>query len=303
MMLPHTIKTGESLCWDDLWWPSSEVIDVRIGVARNLEDQGIHSHSDFFELVIVTRGTAVNIHQNQSFNIGKGSCFVIHPNQSHGFFHTRNLDVYNVCIKESALKQQPLALLSSRGFLALFKVEPMFRVKKGLESQLNMSGGKIEEIAWLLQHLMAILVAPDPLSQVRTKALFTELLARLAFEYQSISTDTFKPASLQFAKAVSYIESNYAEAITVVGVAKYAGMAVRSLHRSCWEYAGVSPKRLIMDIRIEKAKELLQKRGNSITDVAFSTGFTDSSHFSKCFKMIVGSSPKEYRNTFEAPAA
>ena len=47
--------------------------------------------------------------------------------------------------------------------------------------------------------------------------------------------------------------------------------------------------------RIERAIELMSVASNSLTDVAYLTGFSDQSHFARIFKKHTGSSPSEYR--------
>ena len=47
--------------------------------------------------------------------------------------------------------------------------------------------------------------------------------------------------------------------------------------------------------RIEKAKELMQNKSYSLTDIAYLTGFSDQSHFTRIFKKNVGQNPSVYR--------
>ena len=47
------------------------------------------------------------------------------------------------------------------------------------------------------------------------------------------------------------------------------------------------------ELRINKAKELLQKQGHSVTDVANMLGFSSISHFSTAFKRVTGMKPCE----------
>lgn len=54
----------------------------------------------------------------------------------------------------------------------------------------------------------------------------------------------------------------------------------------------------ITDVRIEKARKLLQDGNIKLYEVALRIGFTDSNYFSTLFKKIVGCSPSEYREKF-----
>ena len=61
---------------------------------------------------------------------------------------------------------------------------------------------------------------------------------------------------------------------------------------------GTSPNEYILQQRIKRAKELL-KENQSIKEVAFATGFSDTNHLIKTFKTFEGITPKNYqRNLF-----
>lgn len=57
---------------------------------------------------------------------------------------------------------------------------------------------------------------------------------------------------------------------------------------------GLTPHQFQIQSRIRKAQRMLQE-GNTVTEVAFNTGFCDQSHFDRCFKKIVGIAPNEYK--------
>jgi YesN/AraC family two-component response regulator len=49
--------------------------------------------------------------------------------------------------------------------------------------------------------------------------------------------------------------------------------------------------------RIEKAKELMANSQYSLTEIAYLTGFSDQSHFTRIFKKHTGKNPSSYRKT------
>lgn len=63
------------------------------------------------------------------------------------------------------------------------------------------------------------------------------------------------------------------------------------------KYVGKGFKEYVIDKRIQKAKLLLQK-GNSVTDVCFSIGYSDLTHFARIFKRIVGVNPSIYKSEY-----
>ncbi|HEY0271863.1 MAG TPA: AraC family transcriptional regulator [Chitinophaga sp.] len=60
---------------------------------------------------------------------------------------------------------------------------------------------------------------------------------------------------------------------------------------------GLSPNQYYLDIRLNKAKELLSTTSLSVNEVAYYTGFESIFYFSRLFKKKNGISPKSYRNT------
>ncbi|MCF0195979.1 MAG: beta-Ala-His dipeptidase [Bacteroidaceae bacterium] len=75
--------------------------------------------------------------------------------------------------------------------------------------------------------------------------------------------------------------------VTEVGVSR------TKLHVKLKSLINMSIGEYIKERRIKKAEKLL-RQGESITDVAYATGFSDPNYFSKCFKKKTGLSPKEY---------
>lgn len=71
-------------------------------------------------------------------------------------------------------------------------------------------------------------------------------------------------------------------------------MSRTQLHRKLKALTGLSATAFIRTQRIKMASEILLKSDVTISDVCFSTGFNDTSYFSKCFKEIQGCTPSEY---------
>ncbi len=71
-------------------------------------------------------------------------------------------------------------------------------------------------------------------------------------------------------------------------------MSRTQLHRKLKALTGLSATAFIRSERVKMASELLLKPEISISDVCYSSGFNDTSYFSKCFKEIQGCTPSEY---------
>jgi AraC family transcriptional regulator len=63
---------------------------------------------------------------------------------------------------------------------------------------------------------------------------------------------------------------------------------------------GQSPRQYVISRRIERAKELLQRRDHSIAEIATLVGFATQSHFTAMFRRRCGVTPKRYRAGLQA---
>ncbi|MDE7244181.1 MAG: AraC family transcriptional regulator [Oscillospiraceae bacterium] len=94
--------------------------------------------------------------------------------------------------------------------------------------------------------------------------------------------------------AAEYIINHYEEPITVEGLAAYTAVSHSSLYRRFVRRFQVSPKRFLLEYRIERACTLLSTTNCSIQEVATSVGFEDPFYFSRAFKDVKGLSPRQY---------
>lgn len=116
-------------------------------------------------------------------------------------------------------------------------------------------------------------------------------LYRLHLAHQRSSST----ANALYLKALEFIHENYPNPISCGSLARELGYSesyVRSIFK---KEGGSSVQAVINRVRLSSAKRLLRTTGMSITEIAFSVGFTDSNYFSAFFKKQVGKTPKEYR--------
>ncbi len=81
----------------------------------------------------------------------------------------------------------------------------------------------------------------------------------------------------------------------VEGLCKEIGMSHSHLHRKLSAVTGCSASKFIRQIRLSKAKELLEDRNLTITAVAFDSGFNDPGYFGRVFKQEFRMTPVEWR--------
>lgn len=95
----------------------------------------------------------------------------------------------------------------------------------------------------------------------------------------------------------NYIHGNFRnEQIEISHLAKMCSFSETYLRKVFKQHYGVSPKRYIIDLRLETAAQLLQSQLYSVAEVCERSGFLDAKYFAKLFKSRYGCSPKKYQS-------
>ncbi|AOY76527.1 helix-turn-helix domain-containing protein [Clostridium formicaceticum] len=99
-------------------------------------------------------------------------------------------------------------------------------------------------------------------------------------------------------KAIDFLWDNYKESFSLQDVTKVANLSASQLIRSFKYETGKTPFDYLLDIKIERSKEMLRLKQHTVTEVCFTCGFNSLSHFSTIFKKKVGVTPSTYRQLF-----
>jgi YesN/AraC family two-component response regulator len=127
------------------------------------------------------------------------------------------------------------------------------------------------------------------ISQIRCEGLFLLIISRL-LELQQL-----KRTNPYINQIKSYLHHHYTEPITVQMVADLVNLNPVYCGALFTKETGNTILHYANELRITKAKELLQCTNASISEIAAEVGFEDLYYFSRIFKKLVGFSPKEYR--------
>jgi len=95
--------------------------------------------------------------------------------------------------------------------------------------------------------------------------------------------------------AVELMEANIKEPISQEELADYVGLSRRQLQRLFQRYLMCAPSRYYLQLRLQRARELLRQTGMSLVEISALTGFISTSHFSKSYKAFYGHSPSGER--------
>ena len=101
---------------------------------------------------------------------------------------------------------------------------------------------------------------------------------------------------LAISPALSFLDSNYQKKISETTLASLCEMNPFRFSRCFKKEIGVTLQEYLVRLRIREALRLLDNPNASITDIAYTVGFNDSSYFSRTFKKYLNHSPSEFRS-------
>lgn len=96
-------------------------------------------------------------------------------------------------------------------------------------------------------------------------------------------------------KAKQYIDANYAEKITLDGLAKISNINKYYLSHRFLEIYGESPIAYLNQVRVNACKDLLKTTNLTIEEIAASTGFSSRSYLAQVFQKTCGMTCQQYR--------
>lgn len=99
----------------------------------------------------------------------------------------------------------------------------------------------------------------------------------------------------KLSQVIQMMETNIEEPISPAILAREVGMSTRQLERLFRRYLNRSPKRYYMELRLQKARNLLMQTDMSVINVALACGFASPSHFSKCYRSHYDTTPYRER--------
>ncbi len=115
---------------------------------------------------------------------------------------------------------------------------------------------------------------------------------RHSTEYACESINTFQVPFSR--KALLYIDQNYHKPINLGMVAQEVAMSKFHFSRLFKQHVGLSFKQYLNRVRVKAAKELLSRKGYTVTEASFAVGFNDSSYFARVYREVEGCSPRKH---------
>ncbi len=263
----------------------------------NQPNRALHKH-DFIELIIILNGQGTHVIEDAHHPVQAGDTFVIGPNIHHAYADTNNLSLFNILIRNQHLQTLNHEFISMPGFYALFLLEPRMRAMHQFKSQLHLSPQALAEIGDLMNFLEVEARQTTPLACSRARAFLQLIVGNLCMQYEALgSLDSTK--ILHVANCIRYMDNHLSSSLQLADLAHAAGMSERSLSRNFHATIGQSPIEYLLNMRLQRAEELLLASPTPISQIAYEVGFQDANYFTRQFHRLRGMSPRAYRKQAE----
>jgi AraC-like DNA-binding protein len=111
-----------------------------------------------------------------------------------------------------------------------------------------------------------------------------------------------RPATIRhrtslFEDAVAIVEEEYASEVSLDDIARRVASSRRQLQRAYAEIGQTTFREHLTGVRMERAAEMLQSRGQTVREVAHRVGYRQPAQFAKAFRRHHGQAPSDFRAT------
>lgn len=259
--------------------------------------------SSFYEI----KNWTLDFDATTSFNTEYNDCFcLVHMHKGKLSKKNYELTSGNITIERPNFEYQ---LLPSQGSCTIinfiddfyqqlqeeFQLDHVFR-KQGRD-KLSAQAMANAETEYVLSTLLNTIRRSD---SSLTDSLVLDSIFELLKLFNS-APHTFPNRSLRkhhheaIENAKEYLQNNFYKPITLTELSRQCGISLFYLSRLFKQYTGYSPYHYLSTVRLKHSEMLLRNTSSSITDIAYSSGFTSPEYFSTLFKQKYSQTPTKYR--------
>ncbi|WP_028525262.1 AraC family transcriptional regulator [Runella limosa] len=255
---------------------------------RSHEDRFFwHQHPEY-EIVYIHKGSGKRHIGQHLSHFEEGELMFIGPNVPHLNFG------YGADYEHEEIVVQLRDTFLGESFLQSPELQDINRLFELSKKGLNFFGETRQEVANLmltlpqLSHFERLIQLLIILQKLATSKEYNLL------KINGISYEHSHREEARIRQIYGYVEQHYQHEIDVQTVADLANLTVPSFCRYFKKITQMTFTDFVNEYRIKQASKLLVQN-HSVTDVCYSSGFNNLSHFTKTFKAVTGKTPREYK--------
>ena len=229
-------------------------------------------------------GTGVLLAQNSkgdsvSYQIRSGEGFMLFPNQICTYIADREIPWEYTWLEFDGLRAKETIELAG-----LTPDQPVYKARyKDIAAEMK------EEMLYIVEHR-----EESPFHLIGHLYLFIDKFVRSATSTRVGKGNRLRDFYIK--EAVSFIEQNFQNNISVEDVAASCGLNRSYFGKIFKDAVGKSPQEFLISYRMTKAAELLKLTDLPVADVGNAVGYPNQLHFSRAFKNVYEISPKKWRS-------
>lgn len=276
------------------FFTKSRESDITIFPHLNYTPDFIHK-LDLFKIIYVLRGKARFSTPSDSYDLSSGMLCIVPPSVEQSLFVADDIScVYNLVIRQSSFQQAFSSILYDSNIFSGILWQMIYSNKKPILLCTT------DTSEYLKSYILQIISEEDsslPFKNTMQRSLTIIFLSTLwRFYSESIILIEQSVIDERLSILVENIEKNLAT-ITLPQLAEVAQLSEGYLSRYLKESTGMTFKRILKDIRLNRALYLLKHTTFSIEQISEMVGYHDQSRFYRNFKEIFKQTPSAYRKS------
>ncbi len=251
--------------------------------------------TDYFAFLLITGGKSSYTIDKQSFDLGQGSFYFTNPGHLKSFQIEIPLQGYMVTFTETFLKQNFTGDLFQQFPFLLNESTPVMKLNELIiKEMIAMFETMIQEYKGISSYKKAILSNHLSILLFKTKELLQSHQVIIKTSGRSMEmVNQFKLALNENFKRLLIGKSD--KVLSIKEISDKLNVHPNYLSNVIKEESGKTASDWIHDRTLAEAQALLKNSPKTISEIAYTLGFTDSTHFAKFFKKMSAISPSDYR--------
>ena len=260
---------------------------------RTEERIACHWHEEI-EILVVTKGSAVLILNNDRYELKEGYVAFILPNHLHlvTVLLGDTFDFYAVVFHPDLLSSSIQDAIQQQYFDSVLQENILF------PTVLSAQEAKEFGIADVLSDIYALFAKKEPCFELLIKARLYVVWSLYYLHGTSSASVSERTSDYRIAlvkSIIDYIHTHYESQITLDILAAYFHLSREHLCRLFKKMTRMSPIEYLNFYRISTSTRLLRQTDHEISDIALEIGFNNISYFNRTFKRYMHVTPGEYR--------
>ncbi|KLE17194.1 AraC family transcriptional regulator [Clostridium sp. C8] len=265
------------------------LFDGKYSYSGEIPQTEYHCHTDMIEISVILSGNVDYLINDKLYNVKKGQALIFNK----GIYHQELLNKDTIC-HELHIGLNNINLFNNK-------------------NSINFNGDGIltfikykDEFLKCCEEIISEQSSHAHNSHFMLKALIMKLLIIISREINEDEGKTVQ-SGLSFnshenkvlvKNITDYFEKNFMNDISLNTISQNMYLSPVYISKIFKELMGDSPINYLINIRLSKAKELLEKENLAIKTVAKMVGYNDPYYFSKHFKKFYGVSPNKFRASY-----